>query len=221
MDGSQLRTNGASRGPEDVAPVRRRGRPLGKLVEQRRQQALDAARREFVRNGYRATDLEAVAAVAGVTKQTLYAWHGSKAGLFLACVQEGSEHFKAPVIDPDAPVEAALLAYAIDLAREISTELNFGMTTLLLRDGPDFPEFAQAQRAAEQSLVATLADFLRQKGLGAACAAQRAKLFITMILSPVHASLILRAPPPGPEEIEQNARLAVEIFLRGAGAGQT
>jgi AcrR family transcriptional regulator len=49
---------------------------------------LDAARHTFAERGYHATSLDQVSAAAGCTKGALYDHFGSKAGLFLALLDE-------------------------------------------------------------------------------------------------------------------------------------
>ena len=68
-------------------------------AEVTRNRIVTAARRLFARDGYGATTLRDVAAEAGVAVQTVYAVHGSKAGI-LAALREGA------VRQPEA--EAAL-----------------------------------------------------------------------------------------------------------------
>lgn len=53
-------------------------------AEETRVAVVGAARRLFARSGYHATTLEAIAAEAGVSVQTVYAVFGSKRGLMLA-----------------------------------------------------------------------------------------------------------------------------------------
>ncbi|MEA2273482.1 MAG: hypothetical protein QOI98_2190 [Solirubrobacteraceae bacterium] len=52
---------------------------------------LEAADRVFARRGYQAASMDEIAAEVGVTKPMLYAYFGSKEGLYLACVQRAGE----------------------------------------------------------------------------------------------------------------------------------
>jgi AcrR family transcriptional regulator len=53
---------------------------------EREQQLLDIAERLFIDKGYTRTSIEDVAQAAGVTRPIVYNLHGSKEGLYLACV---------------------------------------------------------------------------------------------------------------------------------------
>ena len=52
---------------------------------------LEAADRVFARRGYQASSMDEIAAEVGVTKPMLYAYFGSKEGLYLASVQRAGE----------------------------------------------------------------------------------------------------------------------------------
>jgi AcrR family transcriptional regulator len=58
---------------------------------EREQQMLEAADRVFARRGYQASSMDEIAAEVGVTKPMLYAYFGSKEGLYLASVQRAGE----------------------------------------------------------------------------------------------------------------------------------
>lgn len=199
-----------------AVPARRRGRPPLANANERRRRALEVARFEFARRGYRAADMDDIATAAGVVKQTLYAWHGTKAGLFLACVREGATRFQGPVIDRQAPLDVALKAYAVDLAREATSDPVFGISTLLLREGRDFPEIAESAQRKRELLLEPLAHYLRDQGLEKPGSDQRARMLLAMVLDEAHRALVLCADLPDPREISQSAQLAVEIFLNGA-----
>jgi AcrR family transcriptional regulator len=51
---------------------------------------LRAARETFGRRGYEATSMDEIATAAGITKPMLYAYFGSKEGLFGACAQQAA-----------------------------------------------------------------------------------------------------------------------------------
>ena len=178
---------------------------------------LQIARREFVKNGYRATTLESIAAAAGVSKRTIYLWHADKAALFVACVQEGAQRFPAPSIDPDGDVAVNLRNFAIALIRELASDYSFGMGVLLSREGRDFPELAAAAAdGMNLYLTEPLADYLRQNGLEETASTERASLLISMILAQVQESMLMGVPLPDDDKFERHAELVVKIFLHGA-----
>jgi TetR/AcrR family transcriptional repressor of mexJK operon len=201
-----------------AAPARRRGRPPAGVAQERMRHVLRVARQAFVRDGYRATTMDDIAAAADVTKRSLYLWYADKAALFLACVLEGATRFPPLAIHPDEPVEHALKAYALALAREIASEHAYGMGALLLREGRDFPEVAAAVGRGEALLTQPLVAYLRKHRLEAPDSVSRAETLVAMILAEAHRALMMGAPAPDPEAVDRQALLAVEIFLNGAKA---
>lgn len=178
---------------------------------------LQVARREFIKNGYRATTLESIAAAAGVSKRSLYLWHQDKAALFLACVKEGALRFPMPVIGPGKDVATGLRDYAVGLIRELASDYSFGMGVLLSQEGRDFPELIEASAQGMATfMIEPLAEYLRQHGLEQANSTDRASLLITMILGEFQRSLLMGVPLPDDARIEQYGDLVVRVFLNGA-----
>lgn len=180
-------------------------------------EVLKVARQEFVRNGYRATTLESIAAAVGVSKRSLYLWHADKAALFMACVREGADRFPLLQIHSGTDVRAALHSYAMALVRELTSEFSFGMGLLLLREGREFPELAAAaSQNMKQFMVEPLAEYLRQHNLEQEGSSDRANLLISMILGEMHSSMLVGDPLPDDARIESYAKLVVDVFLHGA-----
>ncbi|HKJ00585.1 MAG TPA: TetR/AcrR family transcriptional regulator [bacterium] len=82
---------------------RRPGRPKDEvLTAQRREAILEMATRVFAERGYRHTDVEAVAAAAGVGKGTVYRHFPDKRALFLSAVDQGMQGLQT-CVDGAAP----------------------------------------------------------------------------------------------------------------------
>lgn len=195
----------------------RLGRPSAEQSREKMEEVLRVARREFVKQGYRATTMDAIAAAADVAKRTLYMWHQDKAALFLACIMEGARRFPALGIDPHEDVEIGLREYATALVRELTAEFSYGMGLLIIREARDFPELARASEEAQKTyMVEPLAAYLRARGLERPGSVQRTRLLIALILVEVHEALLSGGPPPQPARAERRARLGVDLFLRGA-----
>jgi len=64
----------------------------------REQQMLDAAVRVFSRNGFHAANMDEIAEQSGVSKPMVYAYHGTKEELFLACLRRESERLMEKII---------------------------------------------------------------------------------------------------------------------------
>lgn len=85
---------------------------------------LAAARREFSGKGLAGARIEEIAHEAGVTKQLVYHYYGSKEGLFVAVLDEASDQIMSELVNLDVeglpPVEAlrGLLGHFFDQYRE-------------------------------------------------------------------------------------------------------
>lgn len=99
--------------------------------EARRRELLAEAVRLFGRTGYQGTSLDAVAAAAGVRKQTLLYYFPTKEALLQACVVETSQRV------------AAALAEALDAESSESRKAEAVIRTLfrLAEEWPEFPQF--------------------------------------------------------------------------------
>jgi AcrR family transcriptional regulator len=64
----------------------------------REAQLLDVAEELFLINGYERTTIEDIARAAGVTRPVVYEHHGSKEGIYLACVRRARDQFNIDVM---------------------------------------------------------------------------------------------------------------------------
>ena len=82
---------------EESAPAPRRGRPVS---EHRRSAILRAARTLFLKDGFDGTSVEAIAAMAKVSKPTIYSHFSDKNTLFVAVVSDARSLIPAAPIAP-------------------------------------------------------------------------------------------------------------------------
>jgi AcrR family transcriptional regulator len=125
MTVGQSAVPGQLRAPAKAALARAApARALSRQLE-RRERVIEVAMEQFAANGYENTRAETVAAAAGVSKGAVFAYFGSKAGLFLAAYKAAASSF-SKYLDAPASVLAggffAVLAYWVehtpDLIRE-------------------------------------------------------------------------------------------------------
>lgn len=191
----------------------RRGRPTADETLSRQEHLLSVAREIFIERGYRAATMELVAAAAGITKKTVYAWHKDKESLFRECVAYGAQRF--PPLRPNSKisVKSALIQYIKALHTELARQDSLGIALLAMREGGDFPELLRHPRHIyEEQLLHPLAQFLTKHGLEEAGKTKRAALLINMALSPLHNNMMLGTDLPTEVEIEEHANLCVDIF---------
>jgi AcrR family transcriptional regulator len=79
---------------------------------------LDVAERAFARSGYEAVSMQQIAVGAGISKPMVYAYFGSKEGLYLACIQrarvdlyDGVVQAVADAASPDEQLWRGTLAF--------------------------------------------------------------------------------------------------------------
>jgi AcrR family transcriptional regulator len=163
---------------------------------------LNAARAEFIEKGFRAATMDDIAVRANVSKRSLYSWHADKAALFRACAVEGG-----------------LTQYATVLLDALSDHYAFGMGSLLMREGRDFPDIPDAVEQGHQYILEPLTTFLDEKGFGES-SARLSRLFESLLVSDLQQRMVLGLSPPTKEESEVRIADSVRLFLYGASAWQ-
>ncbi|VXB61997.1 TetR family transcriptional regulator [Pseudomonas sp. 8AS] len=96
---------------------------------------LEAAKRLFMRHGYDGSSMDAIAAEARVSKLTVYSHFTDKETLF-ACAVESKCEEQLPqlffTLQPDTPIEAALLAIGRGLNSLVNNEESVAMLRLMI-----------------------------------------------------------------------------------------
>jgi TetR/AcrR family transcriptional regulator, mexJK operon transcriptional repressor len=116
----------------------------------KRARLLEAAEEVFVRDGYRGASVDEVAALAGVSKQTLYAQFGSKEALFVEVVTSLTRttgdlvHLPFPDDIGADDVEAALTDYGVRVLTEVVTPRVMRLRRLVIGEVARFPDLARA-----------------------------------------------------------------------------
>ncbi|HEX4247217.1 MAG TPA: TetR/AcrR family transcriptional regulator [Pseudonocardia sp.] len=148
---------GESSQPEPEPPSEPRRSPA------KRRAILDAAVEVFCAQGYKRTSVDAIAAVAGVGKQTVYGHFGDKARLFLAAVDDAraAHEHPAPLADTGDP--RADLTEAGERILDVALEPTVAaLHRLTIAELPHHPELQRIWRAgSEPFLDDALAKYLR------------------------------------------------------------
>ncbi|MGE5151882.1 MAG: TetR/AcrR family transcriptional regulator [Rhodospirillaceae bacterium] len=129
------------RDPRPAHPTRQRRK------EARPQELLDAALALFVEKGFSATRSEEVAALAGVSKGTLYLYYPSKEELFKAVVRHNMSRLIAEgieLVDAYEGSTSELLATLLEVWWErVGSTPAAGIHKIVLAEVRNFPELAQ------------------------------------------------------------------------------
>jgi AcrR family transcriptional regulator len=129
-----------------------------------RHQRVHDAVRALVREQGVQISMDAVAARAGCSKQTLYARYGSKQALLLQVLSDDSRHSTVLAGTPDAAtLRSALVAFASDHLASLSEPGTIGTARLLTSQATQFPDEVRALYAIWiEGLQGRLAAWLQQ-----------------------------------------------------------
>jgi len=137
---------------------RKRGRPTAEERRSRETEILGQVLCVFLRSGYGASTVDELAAAAQVTKRTLYAYYGDKAGLFASMVRQLAATVSLDATSDDDTLE--VLAGRI-VSRLHSDEL-VGLHRLVIAESARFPELAQILHSSGDARhIARLAEHIR------------------------------------------------------------
>src|SRR5450755_4027471 len=184
----------------------------------KRRAMLDAATTVFLRNGYLGTSMDEIAALAGVSKQTVYKHFADKQRLFVEIVTSTVDEISDPVHDEVIALKDSgdLRADLLDLARRLLEQVLqprlLQLRRLVIGEAARFPDpgrtiddlaIAFAQLAARGDV-----DLNNDPRLAAS-------QFNWLIMSaPINRAMLLGHDEPlPPAEIEQLADAAVRTFL--------
>ncbi|MBX3144198.1 MAG: TetR/AcrR family transcriptional regulator [Trueperaceae bacterium] len=204
--------------------------PAQSRSSRKRQAILAAATEAFLQGGYLGTNMDEVAALSGVSKQTIYSHFGNKEALFVEIVtgmtlEAGDRvHEAIPHFEDEADASEYLLRYA-DLQLEIVlTPRLMQLRRLVIGEAHRFPELGKAlfengPKRSMATLEAAIKDFARRGMLDVEDAALAAGQLNWLIMStPLNLAMLLGdAGIPSPEELRRYAAQGVATFLAAYG----
>jgi TetR/AcrR family transcriptional repressor of mexJK operon len=188
----------------------------------KRHAILRAGADAFLRLGYGSTSMEAIAAEAGVSKQTIYNHFGSKEVLFRAIVEGLVSQLLRPIEDHrgDADPKSALTSLAREFFVIMLKPSSLAMHRLLVADAGRFPELAAAvYDAGPARIIATLARFLARETRKGRLAVEKPRLAAEQFFGMLNGYLQVRAlfgvePLPSDAELETRAAYGTKCFLK-------
>jgi TetR/AcrR family transcriptional repressor of mexJK operon len=191
---------------------------------------LDAAGEVFLAKGYVGTSMDEVAAVASVSKQTVYKHFRDKEALFheliIATVQRSGEVADAPVLPGERPWEDELRAYARVLLHGVMQPRVLRLRRVVIGEATRFPALGRAfyDRGLART-VATLAPFLsglaEEGRLAVDDPPLAAEHFVWLVLSiPLNRAMLLGDDHGvAAEDLDRYADAGVDAFLAAYAPG--
>jgi AcrR family transcriptional regulator len=199
--------------------------PAGRS-EQKRGAVLDAAAQLFLRDGFLGTSMDEVAALAEVSKQTLYKHFGDKEGLFREVIEAAlravGDTAQAGVTRLGAgdDLEADLLDLAVRQLTGVMQPRMLELRRLIIAEANRFPDLGRAFHArglglAMESLTAAFQRLARDGRLQISAPATAATQFNWLLMSePINRVMMLGTDAiPTAAEIESYAATTVRAFM--------
>jgi TetR/AcrR family transcriptional repressor of mexJK operon len=191
---------------------------------------LDAATTLFLRNGYLGTSMDEIAALAGVSKQTVYKHFADKESLFSAIVTAAVDAAGDPVFDEatalrdSEDLEADLRALARRQLEQVVQPRLMQLRRLVIGEANRFPQLGRAffDRGAGRTTEALAAAFerLTARGLLHAQDAELAAAHFNWLImaAPVNRAMLLGDDAiPSKAELRRYADGGVRAFLAAYG----
>ena len=203
------------------------GEPTDERRSARKRRAIiDAATTAFLDHGYRGTSMDAVAAAAGVSKQTVYQHFGDKQRLFRELIAATVQSASDPVYDEVRRLadSGSLDNDLRDLARRLLTLVlqptMMRLRRLVIAEARQFPDLGRVfcdlgPGRTIAALADTFAELTRQRRLNAPDATVAATQFNWLVMSaPLNQAMLLgQDDTPTTREINRWADSGVRTFL--------
>jgi len=183
-----------------------------------------AALRLFLGSGLRRTSMDAIAAEANVTKQTIYRYYGSKEQLFVEVLGGMAAGARTDVLEvmPSAPVtrdqlEKILLTTAQRILDRILDPKYLDLVRILIAEARDFPELARMFRAAAIEGVAdALAELLQSEHTAAVVRVPDIQPALRLFVGPLlfaELEALLGDPAVVRQRTQANLPAVIELFV--------
>jgi TetR/AcrR family transcriptional repressor of mexJK operon len=197
------------------------GRPPRDAVEELAARVIACAARLFMERGYAGVSIEAVAAEAGVGKNTIYRRHATKADLFQAVVDEQIRvRLRAPDGIEAGDLAGSLRRLAILLVAAALNPETTALQRLMIAEAVRFPEIAAIclDRAFRPAIAMARSVLVQHAGPQAKPADLdfAAEQFVAAIVYGPHLHALLgRRDLTTAKAVESYADRAVAFFLGG------
>jgi AcrR family transcriptional regulator len=207
------------------------GRDLdGSRSSRKRRAILEAGTRVFLESGYLGTNMDEIAALAAVSKQTVYKHFASKEALFVeivsAMTNEAGDtvHNDLPDLDDQADIADYLQTYAEKQLEVVLTPHIMQLRRLVIGEVSRFPELATVlyQRGPLRAITTLAELFERLAGRGLLAIDDplvAASTFNWLIMAePLNRAMLLGDEAiPAPAELRRHAAEGVRVFLAAYG----
>ncbi len=210
-----------------MAPTMVRGADGEAPASGKAESILAAAKRAFLRSGFGAVSMDAIAREAGVSKATVYAHFAGKEDLFGAVIgRECEQHFagfSAGELDP-RDVRASLTTLGGRFLDLLLSPDAIALHRLILGEVGRFPELGRVfWQAGPERNLAQIEAFLRAAGaagmLDIGDARHAAEQFVGLVRGEIQLRYLLKLEAnPSERVVRATVNAAVDTFLRAFAA---
>ena len=190
--------------------------------DRRREAIISVAREIFLAEGYGASSMSAIAAAVGGSKGTLYTYFRSKAELFSEVLAQSSEDTPADDLlsaDPTGNLAQILTGFGEWIVTMICRPQTLALYRVVISEAGRFPELGEAfyeagPKAKIEALTGLMARAMASGQLRRCDPNIAAHHFASLCKSRLHQNLLWGiAAAPTPEEVSQEVRHAVQVFM--------
>lgn len=179
---------------------------------------LDAALDQLIDDGYESVTMQRIAVRAGASKETLYAWFGSREGLLQELIERNADHSARQVeaaLQRPAAVSATLTGYAVGLLSLLTSPASVALNRAAMTSPALAELLLRSGRHRVGPLVERYLDQAHTAGeLHAPDSAAAFQLLYGLVVQDTQIRVLLGEPPPTRTAITRHAALSVERFLQ-------
>ncbi|MDB5396614.1 MAG: transcriptional regulator [Rhodospirillales bacterium] len=197
----------------------------GVEVDPRLAHILEAAKDEFLANGFADATIDGIAKTARISKQTLYRHFQDKADLFEAVIVEDMRRFRnLPDLTRDTrEAEEVLFEAARWIYDNHVSGPGMSMSKILIGAATHFGALIKRHHEfrfqTSVSWITTYIKSLSDKGVLDIADPHRAAVRFALLASE-GSRPVMGYPPASPKDRERFARMTVALFMRGLGGGK-
>jgi TetR/AcrR family transcriptional repressor of mexJK operon len=185
-------------------------------AQQKQTTIVQAALDLFLQQGFAATSMDALAALAGVTKQTVYRYYPSKGELFTAAMEKIRADEPQLYQFSGGSAAKELNSFGRDLLAFHLSPAAIGVYKLILREGSEEESLLKPfMLAGPTRVIEMLTGFLRQHYPKLDDAAFHAQMFVSMVLVPRNQLIIQGKERISHTEQKAHVNKVVKLFLNG------
>lgn len=184
-------------------------------ANQKQATIVQAALNLFLEQGYAATSMDAVADLAGVTKQTVYRYYPSKEDLFTAVMEKIRAEEPPPYVFGNGDVDSELSNFGGDLLAFHLTPAALGVYKMMLSEGGQENLLKPFLKAGPNRVMKSLTEFLQERFPKLEDVAFFAQMFATMVLVPRNRLIMQGKGRITRAEQETHVSKVVNLFLQG------